>query len=273
MMSDMTREQYEALALERLAELARSENERIALEAARTMLAHLRLTSPQRHGDTEDGNRGRWVQPDVVTQIGADVGTDRGGTRDVSPMDVSAEENPRSSASICGSEDVERAREHVLAAMDRCAGLLDHENPFVVLRAAREILQHYRHLCRERFKWTAWSELVEGRDRKRRGVAARARVKDLGRQLAGIRKTVYREESNTEPVAIQDGPSGPHEWQEQLPELRQEGGVPPVCQGGQKPSFDEGAEEYRVNPPGPIDWEKGLHADGDEDDPDERAPP
>ncbi len=244
-MSDMTREQYETLALDRLAELARSENERIALEAARTMLAHLRLTSPQR----ENGNRG-------LTQIGADASSDRGGAHEVSPMDVSAEDNLRSSASIrgshCGSQDpdIEKAREHVLAAMDRCAGLLDHENPFVVLRAAREILQHYRHLCRERFKWVAWSDVVERRDKKRRGAAALAKVKGLGRELAGIRKAAYREESGAE------------SWEEE----------------------SEGAEEYRVCPPPPIDWDatqdgpSGPHEGGDEAEdapphPDERAPP
>ncbi len=239
-MSDMTREQYETLALDRLAELARSENERIALEAARTMLAHLRLTSPQR----ENGNRG-------LTQIGADAGTDRGGAREVLPMDVSAENDLRSSASICGSHcgsqdpDIERAREHVLAAMDRCAGLLDHENPFVVLRAAREILQHYRHLCRERFKWTAWSEVRERSAKKRRGAAALAKVKGLGRELAGIRKAGYGEESGVEP------------WEEAF----------------------EGGEEYRVCPPPPIDWDatqEGPSESHEEDappHPDERAPP
>ncbi len=190
-MTTAAREQYESLALERLAELARSANERIALEAARTLLVHLRLTN------NDESNR-------RFTQIGADVSLDRGGAREVSPMDVSAEEKLRSSASICGSEDAEKAREHVLRAMDRCAGLLDHENPFVVLRAAREILQHYRHLCRERFRWVTWSEVNERRagvraqrEKKARSAAACAEVAVLGGQLAGIREAWDREESYT----------------------------------------------------------------------------
>ena len=227
----MTREKYEALALERLAELARSENERIALEAARTLLAHLRLTLPPRRQGAENERSELSIQCSGVPK-----------TEDLKPKTDMAS---CSLGDLAVEKDVERAREHVLRAMDRCAGLLEHENPFVVLRAAREILQHYRHLCRERFKWTAWSEVREGRDRKRRGVAARAKVKDLGRELAGIRKDqgdMYRkpaeggtgtcpptEESDTEP------------WEEEF----------------------EGAEEYRLGPP-PIDWG---------DDPDERAPP
>ncbi len=264
MMNAMTREEYETLALERLAELARSENERIALEAARTMLAHLRLTSPQRHGDTKEECSELSVQCSGVPKT--------------ENRELKTDSAPGCLGDLVVNDDLAAAREHVLAAMDRCAGLLDHENPFVVLRAAREILQHYRHLCRERFKWTAWSEVRERSEKKRRGAAAVAKVKDLGRELAGIRQAAYREESDTEPVATQDGPSGPHEWQAQLPELRQEGGVPPICQGGQKPSFEEGAEEYRVCPPPPIDWDKNLHASPDEaqdapPDPDERAPP
>ncbi len=131
--------------------------------------------------------------------------------------------------------------------MDRCAGLLDHENPFVVLRAAREILQHYRHLCRERFKWTAWSEVRERGDKKRRGVAARAKARDLGRELAGIRNTqgdMYRKSA--------EGGSGT---------------CPPIEESDLEPweqEFEGAEEEYRVAPPPPIDWG---------DDPDERAPP
>ncbi len=229
-MSDMTREQYETLALERLAELARSDNERIALEAARTMLAHLRLTSPQR-GESTDCT-------DYADENQSQEFVGQKSVTSVKSVD-------------CGSQDpdIERAREHVLAAMDRCAGLLDHQNPFVVLRAAREILQHYRHLCRERFRWTAWSEVRERSEKKHRGAAARAEARDLSRELAGIRKAAYREESGVEP------------WEEAF----------------------EGGEEYRVCPPPPIDWDapqdgpSGSASPDEAEDapphPDERAPP
>ncbi len=216
MMSDMTREKYEALALERLAELAGSANERIALEAARTMLAHLRLTSPQRHGGTKEEC--------------SELSVPCSGVPKTENRELKTDLAPGCLGASVVDTDIEKAREHVLRAMDRCAGLLEHENPFVVLRAAREILQHYRHLCRERFKWTAWSDVVERRDKKRRGVAALVKVKDLGRQLTGVRKAMEKEENGLEP------------WEEEF----------------------EGAEEYRVAPPPPIDWG---------DDPDERAPP
>ncbi len=214
-MNDMTREQYEALALDRLAELARSENERIALEAARTMLAHLRLTSPPRHQDTKEECSELSVQCSGVPK------TENRELKTDLPSSCLGD--------LVVDKDVERAREHVLRAMDRCAGLLDHENPFVVLRAAREILQHYRHLCRERFKWVAWSEVRERSDKKRRGAAALAKVASLTRDLAGIRGAIDREEDS------------------------------------------EGAEEYRVCPPPPIDWD-APEAD-QADDPDERGPP
>jgi len=249
-MSDMTtaaRDGYETLALERLAELARSANERIALEAARTLLAHLRLTSPQRHGDTENGNR-------RFTQIGADLGPDRGGAREVSPLDVSAEENLRSSASIGGSQDpdVEKAREHVLAAMDRCAGLLDHENPFVALRAAREILQHWRHLCRERFRWVTWSEVRERRaevraerEKKARSAAACARVAALGGQLAGIREAWDREEGYAD------------DWD----------ALDAAGTGTGSPERSEGSGDC------PRTEEEERYASPDQDGPEERGPP
>ncbi len=245
-MSDMTREQYETLALDRLAELARSENERIALEAARTLLVHLRLSLPPRHQDTKDnGEAGRG---EAVNHALASLPA-LPGYGSVAAGAVSQEgegcSRDNSSSSCLGDlvvdKDVERAREHVLRAMDRCAGLLEHENPFVVLRAAREILQHYRHLCRERFKWTAWSEVRERSAKKRRGVAALAKVAGLGRDLAGIRGAIDREENS------------------------------------------EGAEEYRVCPPPPIDWDatqegpsgSASHEEGEGSppDPDERAPP
>ena len=211
----------------------------IGLDGGDTLLVHLRLTN------NDDSNR-------RCTQMSTDWDPDRGGAREVSPMDVSAENNPRSSASLhlveptcCGSEDLDSAREHVLAAMDRCAGLLEHENPYVVLRAAREILQHWRHLCRERFRWTAWSRVARRRE-------ARRRVRDLGRQLAGIRK----EQGD---VAAQNGPYGPDE------EIHAPGGEPALEPWERE--FEGEEEAYRLNPFPPIDWGDGP------DEPEERAPP